>query len=165
MPGTPVRASIAAAIATLVMLGLIAGRTGTNASEAADGTPAAATAPAAATPAAPAGDPAKGKVVYEKNCVPCHKQEGTGGMKLIATGNPSRNFRDPEFWKNRTDAQIQHSIETGFPKSGMVSWKGVLKPEEIRNVIAYLHFKFQPKGTTAKADAKADSKSVPATSK
>ena len=99
------------------------------------------------------GDPAKGRVVFEKNCVPCHKQDGTGGIKLIATGNPSRNFRDPVFWKDRTDAQVQHSIETGFPKSGMVSWKGVLKPEEIRNVIAYLRFKFQPKGAAAAVPA------------
>jgi len=100
------------------------------------------------------GDPAKGKVVFEKNCVPCHKQDGTGGIKLIATGNPSRNFHDAAWWKTRTDPQIQHSIETGFPKSGMVSWKGVLKPEEIRNVIAYLHVKFQPKGAPAEAAAK-----------
>lgn len=99
------------------------------------------------------GDPAKGKMVFEKNCVPCHKQDGTGGIKLIATGNPSRNFHDGAWWKTRTDAQIQHSIETGFPKSGMVSWKGVLKPEEIKNVIAYLHFKFQPKGAAAEAQA------------
>jgi cytochrome c oxidase cbb3-type subunit 3 len=97
------------------------------------------------------GDPAKGKVVFEKNCVPCHKQDGTGGIKLLATGNPSRNFHDAAWWKTRTDPQIQHSIETGFPKSGMVAWKGVLKPEEIRNVIAYLHFKFQPKGPPADA--------------
>jgi mono/diheme cytochrome c family protein len=107
---------------------------------------------------APPGDPARGKSVFEKNCVPCHKQDGTGGIKLIATGNPSRNFRDPVFWKDRTDAQIQHSIETGFPKSGMVSWKGVLKPQEIRNVIAYLRFKFQPKGTAAAAAAPAAGK-------
>ena len=112
--------------------------------------------------APPPGDPGRGKVVFEKNCVPCHKQDGTGGIKLIATGNPSRNFRDPVFWKDRTDAQVQHAIETGFPKSGMVSWKGVLKPEEIRNVIAYLRFKFQPKGAAAAVPAapaaKADKK-------
>jgi len=100
------------------------------------------------------GDPAKGKVVFEKNCVPCHKQDGTGGIKLIATGNPSRNFHDGAWWKTKTDAQIQHSIETGFPKSGMVAWKGVLKPEEIKNVIAYLHFKFQPKAAAEPAAAK-----------
>jgi len=100
------------------------------------------------------GDPAKGKAVFEKNCVPCHKQDGTGGIKLLPTGNPSRNFHDAAWWKTKTDSQIQHSIETGFPKSGMVSWKGILKPEEIRNVIAYLHFKFQPKGAPAEAAAK-----------
>lgn len=100
------------------------------------------------------GDPVKGKKVFESNCVPCHKQDGTGGIKLIATGNPSRNFHDAAWWKTRTDAQIQHSIETGFPKSGMVSWKGVLKPDDIKNVIAYLHVKFQPKGAAADAPAK-----------
>jgi mono/diheme cytochrome c family protein len=100
------------------------------------------------------GDPAKGKKVFETNCVPCHKQDGTGGIKLISTGNPSRNFHDAAWWKTRTDPQIQHSIETGFPKSGMVAWKGVLKPEDIKNVIAYLHFKFQPKAAAADAAAK-----------
>jgi mono/diheme cytochrome c family protein len=99
------------------------------------------------------GDPAKGKAVFEKNCVPCHKQDGTGGIKLLPTGNPSRNFHDAAWWKTKTDPQIQHSIETGFPKSGMVAWKGILKPEEIRNVIAYLHFKFQPKGAAAETAA------------
>jgi mono/diheme cytochrome c family protein len=101
-----------------------------------------------------AGNPAKGKPVFEKNCVPCHKSDGTGGMKLQPAGNPSRNFRDPAFWKGKTDAQLQLAIETGFPKSGMVPWKGVLKPQEIRDVIAYLRAKFQPKETKEAAASK-----------
>ena len=103
---------------------------------------------------APAGNPAKGKVVYEKNCVPCHKSDGTGGIKLQPAGNPSRNFRDPAFWKGKTDADLQHAVETGFPKSGMVPWKGVLKPQEIRDVVAYVRAKSQPKEATDAAAAK-----------
>lgn len=95
----------------------------------------------------PAGNAAKGKSVYERNCVPCHKSDGTGGLKLQPGGNPSRNFRDPAFWKGKADADLQRAIETGFPKSGMVPWKGVLKPQEIRDVIAYVRAKFQPKST------------------
>lgn len=116
---------------------------------------------ASAKPAAPPGDAGRGKAVYEKNCVPCHKQDGTGGIRLIPTGNLSRNFRSPDFWKDKTDAQLQTAIETGFPKSGMVSWKGVLKPQEIRDVIAYLHARFQPKDGGSQSKS-AESKSTDA---
>ena len=33
------------------------------------------------------GDPALGKAIFTKNCVVCHKADGTGGVKL--TGNPT----------------------------------------------------------------------------
>lgn len=104
----------------------------------------AAAAPAASS-ATPAGDPAKGKVVYEKNCTNCHKSDGTGGVKTVPTANASRNFRDPVFWKGKTDAQLRAAVENGFPKSGMLSYKGLLTPEEIRNVVAYIRSRFQPK--------------------
>lgn len=91
-------------------------------------------------------NPAKGKVVYEKLCVPCHKSDGTGGVKAVPTANASRNFRDPAFWKGKTDAQLRAATENGFPKSGMLSYKGLLTPEEIRNVVAYMRARYQPKG-------------------
>ena len=104
----------------------------------------AAAAPAASA-ATPAGDATKGKVVYEKNCTNCHKSDGTGGVKTVPTANASRNFRDPVFWKGKTDAQLRAAVENGFPKSGMLSYKGLLTPEEIRNVVAYIRGRFQPK--------------------
>jgi mono/diheme cytochrome c family protein len=101
---------------------------------------------AAAAPESTAADPAKGKMVYEKNCANCHKSDGTGGVKTVPTANASRNFRDPVFWKGKTDAQLRAAIENGFPKSGMLSYKGLLTPQEIRNVVAYVRARYQPKG-------------------
>ncbi len=84
------------------------------------------------------GDPAKGKGVFMKNCMVCHNADGSGGKKLTATGNPSRDFRDPKFWDTRTDAQVRETINKGVVKSGMIAWKGILKPQEIEDVIAYV---------------------------
>ena len=85
-----------------------------------------------------AGDPAKGKGFFMKNCVVCHNADGSGGKKLTPNGNPSRDFRDPKFWSERTDAQVRETINKGVAKSGMIAWKGILKPAEIEDVIAYV---------------------------
>jgi len=95
------------------------------------------------------GDAAKGKGVYMKNCMVCHNPDGSGGKKLTATGNASRDFRDAKFWAERTDAQIRETINKGVVKSGMIAWKGILKPQEIEDVIAYVKT-FAKKGEDAK---------------
>ena len=84
------------------------------------------------------GDPVRGKAVFTKNCVICHNADGSGGKKLTAAGNPSRDFRDAKFWASRTDDQIRTVINTGVPKSGMITWKGILKPQEIEDVMSYI---------------------------
>ena len=84
------------------------------------------------------GDPTKGKGVFMKNCMVCHNPDGSGGKKLTANGNPSRDFRDAKFWASRTDDQIRETINKGVAKSGMVAWKGILKPQEIEDAMAYV---------------------------
>ena len=100
-----------------------------------------AAAPVAFTPASAApnkGNPALGKPLFAKNCVVCHKVDGSGGMKL--TGNPTPNWKDPKTWADpkRTDDYLRDCIVTGKVKSGMVSWSKQLKPADIENVIAYI---------------------------
>jgi len=95
------------------------------------------------------GDATRGKAVFTKNCVICHNADGSGGKKLTPNGNPSRDFRDAKFWAARTDDQIRTVINTGVPKSGMITWKGILKPQEIEDVMAYIKL-FAKKDDAAK---------------
>jgi mono/diheme cytochrome c family protein len=102
------------------------------------------------------GDPARGKSVYTKTCILCHFADGSGGKKLLPTGKPSRDFRDPAFWATRTDEQLRATVNNGMPKSGMVAWKGILKPQEIEDVLAYEKtFAKKPGDAKAAAEAKA----------
>lgn len=100
------------------------------------------------------GDAVKGKAVFLKNCMVCHNADGSGGKKLTPNGNPSRDFRDAEFWESRTDAQVREVINKGVAKSGMIAWKGILKPGEIEDVMAYIKL-FARKADPAAAEAPA----------
>ena len=112
--------------------------------------------PVLALAEAKAADPAKGKQVFMKNCMVCHNPDGSGGKKLTPNGNPSRDFRDEKFWASRTDAQIRDTINKGVAKSGMIAWKGILKPSEIEDVMSFIKTfakKSETKGDAAKAEA------------
>lgn len=88
---------------------------------------------------APRGDAAAGKALFLKNCVACHKADGSGGMKL--TGNPTPNWRDAKTWadpKRAKDDYFRDCITQGRIKSGMVAWGKQLKPAEIENLIAHI---------------------------
>jgi len=92
----------------------------------------------AATP--PPGNPADGKKIFSVKCVPCHKADGSGGVKL--TGNPTPDWRDAKRMADPkyNDAYLRDCITNGKMKSGMVAWsKQGVKPQDIENLIAYIH--------------------------
>jgi mono/diheme cytochrome c family protein len=84
-----------------------------------------------------AGDPAKGKAVYEKHCLSCHGQEGRGngpmGSLLIP---PATDYT--ESTKGKSDAELLHTIKEGRPGTAMRSFKGWLSKQEMRDVLAYV---------------------------
>jgi len=89
------------------------------------------------------GNPALGKPLFASKCVACHKADGVGGVKL--TGNPTPNWKDPKTWadpkRKAGDDYLRDCITNGKIKSGMVAWgkTGQLKPQQIEDLIAYIH--------------------------
>lgn len=68
----------------------------------------------------------KGKEIYSINCSPCHKPDGGGSI--------GPNLTD-EYWLHGGDIKnIFAVIKNGVPEKGMVSWAGVLSPEQLRDV-------------------------------
>jgi len=93
----------------------------------------------AAEVARPQGDPAAGRKLFKAKCVACHKNDGSGGVKL--TGNPTPDWRDSTRMADpeHDNAYLRDCITNGRPKSGMPTWsKQGLKPAQIEDLIAYI---------------------------
>ncbi len=89
------------------------------------------------------GDAAKGAAPYKTYCMSCHGEKGDGTGPAAAALNPKpRNFTDKAYMATVTDESIVKIITEGGQAVGksplMVSWKAVLKPEEIKDVAAYV---------------------------
>ncbi|MCC6157127.1 MAG: cytochrome c [Deltaproteobacteria bacterium] len=89
------------------------------------------------------GDAAKGAAPYKTYCMSCHGEKGDGAGPAAAALNPKpRNFTDKAFMATLTDDYIVKVITEGGQAVGksplMVAWKAVLKPEEIKDVAAYV---------------------------
>lgn len=86
-----------------------------------------------------AGDPIKGKVVFEKDCMVCHGPDGKGtgeiGQSLIP---PAANYTS-ESTRLKTDAELLHTIQEGRPGTAMRSFRKLgLSKQEMRDVLAYV---------------------------
>ncbi len=73
---------------------------------------------------------AAGEQVFKQNCVVCH------GDHLQGVIGPS--FLDDEWLHGGQASQIIHTITVGVPEKGMVPWGGILSPEQINQVAAYV---------------------------
>ena len=72
-----------------------------------------------------------GRQTYVKYCAPCHRADGGG---LVGP-----NLTD-SYWihgSNYTDTV--KIIWDGVPAKGMITWKTVLKPDQIQNVASYIY--------------------------
>lgn len=90
-------------------------------------------APTADELAAAVADPAAvadGKRVFGTTCFACHGALGEGGI--------GPNLTDTYWINGGAPEQIGQTIYAGVPARGMPTWRGVLKPEEIRNAAAYV---------------------------
>ena len=80
-----------------------------------------------------------GHRVFVERCAPCHGDTGGGdGPAAAAITPPPRNFRDPAFWRGRTEQQIRLIVRDGKPGTMMAPFQGVLSDAEIDGVVAYL---------------------------
>ncbi len=75
---------------------------------------------------------AKGKAVFDENCVACHQPDAVG---LPGTA-PS--LRAKELLRYGSDRFFTQTITDGRPDTPMPSFADVLKPADIKAVIAYL---------------------------
>lgn len=83
-----------------------------------------------------AGDPERGKVVYDQTCVACHGPEGHGDGILAELIGVEAADLSGEALADLTPGDIE-----GFVTDGggylMPAWKGILTPKEIRDVAVY----------------------------
>lgn len=90
-----------------------------------------------------ASELAKGKAIFETNCMACHRADGGGQI--------GPNLTDDHWILGGGIKNIFHTISNGGRDGkGMVAWNAMLKPTEIQHVASYI---ISLKGTNPK-DAK-----------
>jgi mono/diheme cytochrome c family protein len=82
---------------------------------------------------AAAEDPAR---IFGKSCAPCHGKEGEPNAIFAKQG--VRNFKDAEWQKAATDAQIEKTIREGKKGTMMASFEKQFSAEEIKGLAAYV---------------------------
>jgi len=79
-----------------------------------------------------AGRLQNGASVYATNCIACHGINGEGGI--------GPNLSDT-YWINGDGSfnEIVKVIQNGVPVKGMISWKPILKPDDLLDVASHVH--------------------------
>lgn len=90
-----------------------------------------------------AGDAAKGKEKYDSVCATCHGPTGKGdGVAAAALDPKPRDLSDASYVSGLTNDYMRKVIAGGGASVGksalMPAWEGILTPDDIENVIAYI---------------------------
>jgi cytochrome c oxidase cbb3-type subunit 3 len=83
------------------------------------------------TPSADSALLENGRQTYAKFCAPCHRTDGGG---LVGP-----NLTDDYWIHGSSYPDTVKIIWDGVPAKGMITWKTVLKPEEIQAVASYIY--------------------------
>jgi mono/diheme cytochrome c family protein len=72
----------------------------------------------------------EGKEIFDKNCASCHAVDGGG---LVGP-----NLTD-DYWIHGAGINnVSKVISNGVPAKGMITWRGILSPEQIEKVASYI---------------------------
>ena len=83
------------------------------------------------TPSTDAAVLQDGSQTYAKFCAPCHRADGGGLVGPNLTDN---------YWIHGSNyVDTVKVIWDGVPAKGMITWKAVLKPEQIQSVASYIY--------------------------
>jgi len=84
---------------------------------------------------------ARGRKIFQLNCVSCHGENGDGmGPAAKALTPPPRNFLDPQakWTRGRQPADLFTIISKGSAGTGMAGFSAMLKPEDRWAIVHYL---------------------------
>lgn len=85
-----------------------------------------------------AGDPTKGKALYETHCLSCHGPDGKGAGPMGPLLIPPAPDYTSESSREKSDAELLHAIQEGRPGTAMRGFKRWLSKQEMRDVLAYV---------------------------
>ncbi len=94
----------------------------------------------------PAADVSRGHTIYDAHCVECHGADGRGDGPAAPMLSPHpRDFtsgkyeiRSTESGSIPTDDDLVRSVRQGLYGTAMPGWGGVLRDDEIRDVVGYI---------------------------
>ena len=97
----------------------------------------------AAPPPEIAGDPVlvRGHEIYLERCIACHGPRGRGDGPLARNlpGPPPRNLVEEPWKHGDRPEQVLAVLENGVKDAQMPAWAGILGPEGMKSVAAYVY--------------------------
>lgn len=99
--------------------------------------------PESPPPVSIAADPllAEGFRIYQDRCLSCHGRlgKGDGPTARVVTGPPVGDLSDDDWKHGDRPEQVLAVIGQGVKEAQMAGWSGVLGPEGVRAVAAYVY--------------------------